>query len=628
MICRQCGAHNEDYLEYCENCAALLVADPPEQEPPVKNSREPRRYVSDDEASSWGFVRGPEWPKPEFDANTITDEDIPPVDEGKAAVSGDAFTPTLKVPPARRAEAYSRSAAWANGANRPQESQVRRAPERTVPERTIDEIEDEFEDEFDDEFDGSPLIERGAAPAQRRYAPPIDNSGAFDYTGRDASARRGRSRKPGARRRGMGRGGAIALIAGVVLLAVIIVLSVIGLNANYGGSLSAFFSSVFSGDPVTREAQVEKSVTKSGDPAHTITVYARNGYTLEFVKGSVTDTSTISGGSRQLKIHDSIWIPDEPVSGETYTVDPSASFTLISPEGERIPLKIPSFDIAVPKLTMTVTEPAGDNVTTQTGQFSITGTVSDVLAEVYVNETAFPVDESGNFTATATVSGQGTHTVVIEARRAGYQVASKTLTVESTAPSTQSDVFKVGDDVALRTTTDTIKVTGTVPAGASITVEGAELESTPVVSSDGAFELIFKTPDIKPYPITVTVKVGSTSSTALLHIERAPSDYKEYGSKAFALDYDRIVQSPNHNQPYKITGEIVEILETVPNRSVVAKIRTSDGKELIFQYYNIRTTKVETDDNKIYDVLCFPYGKHEESGLPMMYAWFILKSDK
>ena len=65
MICRQCGAHNEDYLEYCENCAALLVADPPEQEPPVKNSREPRRYVSDDEASSWGFVRGPEWPKRE-----------------------------------------------------------------------------------------------------------------------------------------------------------------------------------------------------------------------------------------------------------------------------------------------------------------------------------------------------------------------------------------------------------------------------------------------------------------------------------------------------------------------------------------------------------------------------------
>ena len=73
MKCKVCGAYNEDYLEYCENCAAPLTPDEPEPAPAEDS------YVAStgETPPAWGFVRAPQWPKPEFDANTVSEEDIP-----------------------------------------------------------------------------------------------------------------------------------------------------------------------------------------------------------------------------------------------------------------------------------------------------------------------------------------------------------------------------------------------------------------------------------------------------------------------------------------------------------------------------------------------------------------------
>ena len=35
MKCKVCGANNEDYLEYCEKCAAPLTPDEPEPAPDI-----------------------------------------------------------------------------------------------------------------------------------------------------------------------------------------------------------------------------------------------------------------------------------------------------------------------------------------------------------------------------------------------------------------------------------------------------------------------------------------------------------------------------------------------------------------------------------------------------------------
>lgn len=75
MICKNCGAYNEDYMEYCEKCASPLVPDTAEPNEQPDNNAAP---VPEGSAqSSWDFARAPRWIQPEFDANTISEDDIP-----------------------------------------------------------------------------------------------------------------------------------------------------------------------------------------------------------------------------------------------------------------------------------------------------------------------------------------------------------------------------------------------------------------------------------------------------------------------------------------------------------------------------------------------------------------------
>lgn len=65
MICKVCGTNNEDYLEYCKKCSAPLHGSDNADNGPEAP------------ASPRSFVRSPVWAKPEFNANTISENDIP-----------------------------------------------------------------------------------------------------------------------------------------------------------------------------------------------------------------------------------------------------------------------------------------------------------------------------------------------------------------------------------------------------------------------------------------------------------------------------------------------------------------------------------------------------------------------
>ena len=85
MKCSNCGAFNEDYMEYCENCASPLVLDQaaptpasaPETGPYDTPAPQSSAAAAPEAQASWGFVQAPRWIQPEFDANTISEEDIP-----------------------------------------------------------------------------------------------------------------------------------------------------------------------------------------------------------------------------------------------------------------------------------------------------------------------------------------------------------------------------------------------------------------------------------------------------------------------------------------------------------------------------------------------------------------------
>lgn len=71
MICKKCGTFNENYLEYCKNCASELIPDGDEAMPQTPSASEGQTKPT------WGFVRSPGWPNPDLSADNVNEEDIP-----------------------------------------------------------------------------------------------------------------------------------------------------------------------------------------------------------------------------------------------------------------------------------------------------------------------------------------------------------------------------------------------------------------------------------------------------------------------------------------------------------------------------------------------------------------------
>ena len=79
---------------------------------------------------------------------------------------------------------------------------------------------------------------------------------------------------------------------------------------------------------------------------------------------------------------------------------------------------------------MTVTSPNTENFSVSNPVVEIAGVVQDTTAGIYVNDEAVPVDETGSFTYTYTITEAGTTTLNIEARKNGYAINRKTFTVD------------------------------------------------------------------------------------------------------------------------------------------------------------------------------------------------------
>ena len=105
-----------------------------------------------------------------------------------------------------------------------------------------------------------------------------------------------------------------------------------------------------------------------------------------------------------------------------------------------------------------------------------------------------------------------------------------------------------------------------------------------------------------------------------IYIEHAP-DLDEYIQTAWALDYQWMLEHPSMNRHFGFTCKVIEVMQSEP--FVIAKVRTDSG-DLIVYYYH--TTLVEANDGKNYRMYAYLDGKDLETGLPIMYCWFIYKS--
>ncbi len=443
MICKNCGANNDDFLEYCEKCSAPLHTE-----------------ASSAATTGRSFVSAPKWAKPEFNANTISESDIPSdyfsSSKVEAAPAQPVVQPVVQPAPAQESTRRSVQASinvcskcgapliagqrFCNSCGARQDSGAATAA-------------------------ASAWTGSYSAPASQgiKYAEPIDDTMfSYDRTdelsdnrsygskasksskGKGASAAKsssskgktsGRtSSKPAPRKK---RGGSplntklIAMILGGVVVVGLLVFGIVKLVS--GG--------LFSGSAVTDTATIEKTVSADGSTVYNITTFAKKGSTVRFEGGSIEREEPVTGKSVTFAIPEQLWIPGEPVDPELLAADgtlpvyPDISVINKKGESEDITFEQPIY-IPIPTIDMTVTSPNTENFSVTSPTVQVDGIVGDTSASVYVGDAAVPVDETGAFTYTYNLTEPDTITLNVEARKNGYAIARKTFTIEYTTTAT------------------------------------------------------------------------------------------------------------------------------------------------------------------------------------------------
>ncbi|MEG1547830.1 MAG: hypothetical protein RR232_02065 [Clostridia bacterium] len=626
MKCPVCGAINEDFMEYCENCAAPLSQS-------GSNSRPTRVGGATGTRTSWGFAKSPQWPQPEFDADTISENDIP----GEFVSRFDHDTSNSNV---GASEPVS---------EKPYIPHTQADVSHTAPRRSV------RHDENADYDNETPQV---------NYAEPVDKDTFYHYDEKQKTRpqRQGQGhnrpavRSAGRSSRGMNQKTLLFYAAAGALIVIIIVLAIIFLtkgnsadqvppadnttvsDVKQPSAFSMFFDSLFGKSPLTKPATIVKDVTNTGEPAYTVTVYAKRNCTVRFTAGTFVSDNLVDDGSVGLRIPERVWIPGEPVDGEVLEITPDV--VVIDKDGNETQVQFgEKISITLPTIGLNVTAPAEDSFSVNAAAVAISGVVDDNTAEVYAGDTPLSVDANGNFTGTYTLPGVGTQTLNIEARKNGYAIARKTFTIEyatdvagtgagtgtgaSGTGVTGTPAFNFAADQTRRVTEASLTVKGTIEAGATLTVSGAELNgAVSIDSAAGTFQFTVNMPDVKLYTVEVASTKGGATGTRTIYLERSHADKTKYMEDAHALDYQYLKDSPHHKQSYAIVGKVAEVVQSSPYQLVRL---TTDKGDIMFAYYSGITT-IDPSDGMTYTVYADPYGRYEETGVPLVYAWYIKKS--
>ena len=436
MICKVCGTNNEDYLEYCKKCSAPL------------HGSDNADNGAEAPASPRSFVRSPVWAKPEFNANTISESDIP-ADflNGKAEETVQPAQPAQPVQQPRQSAVQSGPVCPKCGARLIEGQRFC----NSCGARIGDAVSAAAVSAASSAWSGSYSTPQQPSKSGIKYADPIDDRMfSYDYTETDdrRSKRAGGNKKaapaqrpvsrtaprtsaprksqPSRRRRSSLNIKLLAMILGGILLLGAIVFGVIKLVS---GGIGSGKSSV------TGEAKIEETTTASGDKAYNITVYAKKKSIVRFEGGSIVKEEPISGKSVTFGIPEQLWIPSEPVDPDELTADGylavTPNITVINKKGESEPVTFANpILISIPVIDMTVTSPNTENFSVSSPIVEVAGVVQDTTAGIYVNDEAVPVDETGSFTYTYTITEAGTTTLNVEARKNGYAINRKTFTVD------------------------------------------------------------------------------------------------------------------------------------------------------------------------------------------------------
>ena len=339
--------------------------------------------------------------------------------------------------------------------------------------------------------------------------------------------------------------------------------------------------------------------------------------TVRFQQGDIVENATVSGTSVTFCAPQTLWIPQTPVDSTTITIEPTVY--VIDPDTqETTQVNIAPLEIPIPAASITLVKPETAEIVTDNDTLEIAGYISDPTASVFIGENQLQTDSNGYFRGTYKLDVLGEHEIYIEARKAGMGTARTKLTVTYT----KTDLaLTVNDVTKLRTFDDTITITGTMDAGAELSVSGVSLVGDiDVNNATGEFSFTASVPEVRLYEPTLKVTVGNVTSEKKIYVEHAP-DLDSYISSSRDFDYDYIVQKPTMDRHYEIRGKIIEVIQNDPY--VTAKMQTNDGHIITFNYYTQSAT-VEANDGKTYKIYAYNTSL-DSDGNPVMHCWFIYK---
>lgn len=631
MVCKQCGANNIENSSYCKLCGAQMLPQEGEQGARLQE----QGSSSSAPPASWGFVQPPSWPKPTFDINAVDEMPNPEP----------AFVPPAQEPPA--AAPFMRPESDSAPGPAYQAPYSGAQADYYAPEESYAEQGDSYEDD------------PGFRPKTIASVGDYDSTGAFntgnfgrmprraDYDDQDdsyssASSRKGKStgrssrgsssglnRRSGGRRSRGGssyRGGGnrntlIFFGAAGLLVVLLVVFAGIILRNNFGG-VGGFFRSVFGGTPILKPVTTGEGISDSGNEVWEVTVYARKGNEV-VMRVAGQEKADVIGGSNQklLQIPKEMLVPEEPWDGPTAELAPEVYIK--TDKGEEIPVEVPPFTVNVPALNLQVTTPQGSAIAVSRSKVTFAGTVNDGSVAVTVQGQPLTVEADGRFTGEYDVGAVGSHSLTVEAKKAGYQIARATFQVDYT----QSQAYIDVDRGSIRASADgdVANVKGKVKAGATITATCADSRAsigTPSVDGEGNFSFSVTMSEIGAYTIDVSISQDGRTSSGIIVVERAPV-LKTYSESAYKVNYARMMDEPTHAGSYRCIGTVTEVIQDEPFH--IARLQTSDG-DIIFEYHN-NAAKVEVGDGMTYNVFGDYIGKDEETGLPLVYGWFIIKQE-
>ena len=614
MICNKCGARNDDDSNFCKNCAAPLknaAASEPVDESPRYVDAPENSESTNGRSASWGFVRAPKWPKPDFNASSISDEEV-------AESASKAEEPRACAYSSRRAQSepdYSAS---------DEDYEYESVTYVDAPDGEAEEDDLFYDDYEEDDLEPAAPRPRTSAPYRTRQQRIEEDEFSDDFAPRRRHSHRGsRSHKASS---GSSKRNTILFWAAAVVLVLLMAFFAILLIYKDKGGISAFFGNLF-GATATREAEMTETTMDDGSPAYAVTVYAKDGCTVRFTyPNGDTQDIPVTNGRAAARVPVSVWTPTDPCESSPVSVTPN--FSIVDEEGNVTPVELPDISIEVPAVTITLTEPSLSEVEVSSSAVTFAGTLSEADAALFINDTQFAVNEDGSFSGTYNLTEAGTTTLTFEGRKGGYVIGraevAVTLSEEATPAEavTEASTIALADDGTLRSKGDTLTVKGTMEVGSTVTVTGAVSGEPVVDSAAGTFTFTASTPEAgKSYTATITATKDGKTTTKEFTIDRAP-DYKAYVESAWKMDYDSITAVPSQSQAYLITGTVAEIIESTRER-ILAKVDVGSGNLVVVEYHPAYSTAGTITADGAFTGYGYPAGVYEGTSLPKMFVWFV-----